>query len=165
MTTTDAPLRVLLVEDNANDELLTLRSFTKHNLVNPVDVVRDGAEALEYLFCTGQYADRDPTTGPDVIFLDIKLPFVDGLEVLRQINLHPLPTRPLVVMLTTSDQDVDVQRCYELGANGYVVKPLDFASMSTTIGAMGAYWLAINHPRGQRVSTPPFPVHEDLLLP
>lgn len=141
----DDTLRVLLVEDNPNDEFLTLHSFNKHHLANPVDVVRDGAEALEYLYCTDRYRDRDPASGPHVVFLDISLPVVDGIEVLQQVRLRPPPVVPVVVMLSTSDQEVDIRRCYDLGANGYVVKPLDFAAMSSTIGAMGAYWLAINH--------------------
>lgn len=139
-------VEILLVEDNPNDVELTLRAFKKNNFTNMVHVVRDGAEALEFLFATGAYADRDTNDTPKVILLDLKLPKVDGLEVLRRIksdaHLRVIPT----VMLTSSREERDVVESYHLGVNSYIVKPVDFQQFTEAIRTFGLYWLLLNHP-------------------
>lgn len=139
-------VEILLVEDNPNDVELTLRAFKKNNFTNTVHVVRDGAEALEFLFATGAYADRDTNDTPKVILLDLKLPKVDGLEVLRRIksdaHLRVIPT----VMLTSSREERDVVESYHLGVNSYIVKPVDFQQFTEAIRTFGLYWLLLNHP-------------------
>ena len=136
-------IEILLVEDNPNDELLALHAFKKHNLANKVHVVRDGAEALEFIFCTGAYAGRR-SENPKVILLDKKLPLVDGMEVLRQIRADPRTRLIPVVMLTSSADDRDLIESYELGVNSYIVKPVDFEQFSETARQLGYYWLLIN---------------------
>jgi two-component system, response regulator len=137
-------VEILLVEDNENDEMLAMRAFKKFNLANDVHVVRDGAEALEFIFCTGAYADRS-IANPKVILLDLKLPLVDGIEVLRAIRSDPRTWLIPVVMLTTSDEDRDVVEAYRLGVNSYIVKPLDFEQLNEVAGRLGYYWLLLNH--------------------
>ena len=134
---------ILLVEDNPNDELLALHAFRKHQLANHVHVVRDGAEALEFLFRNGAYADR-PTRNPKVILLDKKLPLVDGMEVLRQLRANPRTSMIPVVMLTSSAEERDVIESYRLGVNSYIVKPVDFEQFTETARQLGYYWLLIN---------------------
>jgi len=135
---------ILLVEDNADDEALTLRALKKNNIGNRVVVVRDGAEALDFLLCTGAYADRDPRDKPQVILLDLKLPKVDGLEVLRRIRADP-GTRTLpVVILTSSKEEQDVFNSYLIGVNSYVRKPVDFVQFVEAIRQLGLYWLVLN---------------------
>jgi two-component system response regulator len=136
-------VEILLVEDNPNDELLALHAFKKHNLANKVHVVRDGAEALEFIFCTGAYAAR-PAVNPRVILLDKKLPLVDGMEVLREIRADARTRLIPVVMLTSSAEDRDVIESYQLGVNSYIVKPVDFEQFSETARQLGYYWLLIN---------------------
>jgi two-component system response regulator len=136
-------VEILLVEDNPNDEMLALHAFKKHNLANKVHVVRDGAEALEYLFCTGAYAQRS-FQNPRVILLDKKLPLVDGMEVLRQIRTDARTRLVPVVMLTSSAEERDIIESYELGVNSYIVKPVDFEQFSETARQLGYYWLRIN---------------------
>src|SRR5688572_6072262 len=136
-------IEILLVEDNPNDEMLALHAFKKHNLANKVHVVRDGAEALEFIFCTGAYAERF-FQNPRLILLDKKLPLVDGLEVLRQIRADPRTSLIPVVMLTASAEDRDVIESYELRVNSYIVKPVDFEQFSETVRKLGCYWLLIN---------------------
>src|SRR5215210_3761023 len=119
-----ANVEILLVEDNPSDEMLALHAFQKHNLANKVHVVRDGAEALEFVFCTGAYADR-PFTNPRVILLDKKLPLVDGMDVLREIRADPRTRTIPVVMLTSSEQERDIIESYKLGVNSYIVKPVN----------------------------------------
>lgn len=134
---------VLLVEDNVNDELLTTRAFRKNNLMNEIVVARDGVEALDYLFASGGYAGRKPGM-PDVVLLDLKLPRVDGLEVLRRMRADARTAVVPVVVLTSSNQDEDVLRSYQLGANSYVRKPVDFDEFLEAVKSLGVYWLAVN---------------------
>jgi two-component system response regulator len=136
----------LLVEDNLQDAELTMRSLKKHKLANNVFVVEDGAEALEFIFCKGKYSERDIKQPPRVIFLDLKLPLVSGLEVLRAIKQDARTKSIPVVVVTSSREDPDVKAAYELGANSYVVKPMDFESFTKSIGEIGLYWLLINQP-------------------
>ena len=136
-------VEILLVEDNPNDEMLALHAFKKHNLANRVHVVRDGAEALEFIFCTGAYADRK-FENPRVVLLDKKLPLVDGMEVLAKIRADPRTKVVPVVMLTTSAEDRDVIESYQLGVNSYIVKPVNFEQFSETARQLGYYWLLIN---------------------
>lgn len=135
---------ILLVEDNPDDEDLTLRALRKNNIGNNLVVARDGAEALDFLFCTGPYADRDPRDLPQVILLDLKLPKVDGLEVLSRIRseerTHLLP----VVILTSSREEQDLIKGYKLGANSYVRKPVDFNQFIEAVRQLGLYWLVLN---------------------
>ena len=140
---TDKFVEILLVEDNPNDEMLALHAFKKHNLANKVHVVRDGAEALEFIFCTGAYALR-VRENPRMILLDKKLPLVDGMEVLRQIRANPRTQLIPVVMLTSSAEDRDIIESYQLGVNSYIVKPVDFEQFSETARQLGYYWLLIN---------------------
>ena len=140
---TEKIVEILLVEDNPNDEMLALHAFRKHNLANQVHVVRDGAEALEFLFCTGAYAQRI-SENPRVILLDKKLPLVDGMEVLRQIRADPRTRLIPVVMLTSSAEERDIIESYKLGVNSYIVKPMDFEQFSETARQLGCYWLLLN---------------------
>jgi len=135
---------ILLVEDNADDEALTLRALKRNNILNQVFVVRDGAEALDFLFCMGAYIDRDPRDMPQVTLLDLKLPKVDGLEVLRRLRAdertHMLP----IVILTSSREEKDVIEGYQYGANSYVRKPVDFNEFLEAARQLGLYWLVLN---------------------
>ena len=140
------PKRVLLVEDNPSDLELALLAFDRGGFGNPVDVVRDGAEALEYLFCRGRYAGRSPLDDPRVVLLDVKLPLVDGPEVLRQIKADPRTRHLPVVMLTTSAEDRDLRRCYAYGVNSYIVKPVDMEHFFRAMQDIGTYWLELNQP-------------------
>jgi two-component system, response regulator len=135
---------ILLVEDNPNDEALTLRALKKNNIGNMVFVARDGAEALDFLFCTGTYADRDPNDMPQLILLDINLPKIDGLEVLRRIRRDKRTRRLPVVMLTSSNEEQDLIEAYDSGANSYVRKPVDFTRFAASIQQLGMYWLVLN---------------------
>lgn len=135
---------ILLVEDNPDDEALTLRALKKSKIANKIVVARDGAEALDYLFCTGAYADRDPLDLPQVTLLDLKLPKVDGLEVLRRIRSEPHTRMLPVVILTSSKEEQDLVNAYSSGANSYVRKPVDFNQFVDAIGQLGLYWLVLN---------------------
>jgi two-component system, response regulator len=134
---------ILLVEDNANDEMLALHAFKRQNIADKVQVVRDGAEALEYIFYTGAYADRT-IENPKVILLDLKLPKVDGIEVLRRIRSDPRTQMIPVVALTTSSEERDVVETYKLGINSYIVKPVDFGQFNEVAKTLGSYWLLLN---------------------
>lgn len=135
---------LLIVEDNPTDEKLTVRAFTKHNIANQIVVVRDGAEALDYMFGTGPYAGRDVRVLPAVILLDLRLPRVEGLEVLRRIRDDERTTLVPVVILTASKEEEDVLRSYQLGANAYVRKPVDFAEFAEAARTLGLFWLLMN---------------------
>ena len=135
---------ILLVEDNPDDEALTLRALKKNNILNEVVVAHDGVEALDYLFATGIYAGRDTNVMPQVILLDLKLPKVDGLEVLRRLRADERSKFLPVVILTSSREDQDLINGYSLGANSYVRKPVDFAQFAEAVRQLGLYWLVLN---------------------
>jgi two-component system response regulator len=139
-------IEILLVEDNPDDVELALHALKKHNLANRIEVVRDGAEALEFLFCTGAYEHRSKENNPKVVLLDLKLPKVDGLEVLRRIKSDPRTKVIPVVMLTSSREERDVVESYKLGVNSYITKPVDFEQFSKVVQELGLYWLLINQP-------------------
>jgi two-component system response regulator len=139
-----SPIEILLVEDNPADVKLTLRAFEKNNLTNRIHVVRDGAEALEFLFCTGEYATRRPDEVPKVILLDLKLPKVDGIEVLRRVKSDERTKAIPVVVLTSSHEDRDVVETYNLGVNSYIVKPVDFNQFTEAMREIGSYWVLMN---------------------
>lgn len=137
-------LAILMVEDNPMDAELTLRALRKHKVSNPISVARDGEEALDYIYQRGRFAADAPI--PALILLDIRLPKVDGIEVLREIKDHPVYRTVPVVMLTTSQEEVDVRTAYELGANSYIVKPVDFDKFLEVVGRIDLYWLLTNLP-------------------
>lgn len=137
---------ILLVEDNPDDEELTLHAFRANHISNTIVVSRDGAEALDYLFARGAHAGRDPRIVPAVTLLDLNLPKLDGLEVLRQIRSNEKTKLLPVVVLTSSKEEQDLLRSYDLGANSYIRKPVDFGQFSDAIRQLGLYWLVINEP-------------------
>ena len=143
---------ILLVEDNADDEVLTRRALKKNNIGNELVVARDGAEALDYLFGTGEYGGRDLSVMPQVILLDLKLPKVDGLEVLRRLRADERTKLLPVVILTSSKEQQDLVNGYGYGANSYIRKPVDFAQFLESVRQLGLYWLVLNEtPRQQQV--------------
>ncbi len=135
---------ILLVEDNSSDEELTLRALRKSNIMNRVVVARDGAEALDWLFCTGVHAQRNPDEVPQVVLLDLNLPKLGGLDVLKAIRTDERTKLLPVVILTSSNLDKDLLGGYQLGANSYIVKPVDFAQFSEAVRQLGLYWLVLN---------------------
>jgi len=135
---------ILLVEDNASDEALTLRALKKSNIVNQVIVARDGVEALDYLFATGSYAGRDPEVMPQLILLDLKLPKVNGLQVLQRLRQDDRTRRLPVVIFTSSNEEEDLLNSYNLGANSYVRKPVEFEQFLEATRQLGLYWLVLN---------------------
>lgn len=137
---------ILLVEDNADDEALTIRAFRRNNIRNEIIVARDGAAALEYLFGTGAYAGRDPLDLPQVVLLDLKLPKVDGLEVLKRIRADQRTVLLPVVILTSSKEQQDIINGYRFGCNSYVRKPVDFDQFLEAARQLGLYWLLLNEP-------------------
>ena len=139
-------LEILLIEDNPSDVEMTLHAMRRNNLTNNIQVVRDGAEALEFIFCTGAYAHRSITTGPKVVLLDLKLPLVDGLEVLRQMKSDERTQMIPVVVLTSSREDRDIVDSYKLGVNSYIVKPVDFDQFTEAVRVLGLYWSLLNQP-------------------
>jgi two-component system, response regulator len=137
---------ILLVEDNPNDAELTIRAMKKRNLANSLYVVEDGAEALDFIFCRGAHAGRDCSKPPKVILLDLKLPKVSGLEVLKIIKSDERTRSIPVVVVTSSQENPDIKTAYELSANSYVVKPVDFNSFIEAMSNLGFYWLLVNQP-------------------
>jgi two-component system response regulator len=135
---------ILLVEDNPDDEKLTVRALQKNNIVNEVAIARDGAEALDYLFGTGAHAGRDTSLLPALILLDLKLPKIDGQEVLRRIRADDRTKRLPVVILTSSREEQDLVQGYDGGANSYIRKPVDFTQFTEVVRQMGLYWLVLN---------------------
>jgi two-component system response regulator len=135
---------ILLVEDNPNDVELTLRAFRKSKVLNEIQVACDGVEALDYLFSTGTFAGRDPSASPEVVLLDLKLPKVDGLEVLRRMRADERTRRTPVVVLTSSGEEKDIVSSYDLGANSFVRKPVDFNEFLEAAQQLGLYWLVLN---------------------
>ncbi|MBK8191136.1 MAG: response regulator [Vampirovibrionales bacterium] len=135
---------ILLVEDNPDDERLTLMGFRENNILNPIKVARDGAEAIDFISGQGAYADRDPSTPPQLIVLDLKLPKVDGIEVLRYIRTSPFTQFTPVVILTSSREEKDLVESYRLGVNAYVQKPIDFLEFTQAVKHLGMFWLLLN---------------------
>ncbi len=144
-TDNDLEIEILLIEDNANDAELAIRALKKHGIGNKLIHLKDGAIALEYLFGTGAYEGRNLNNKPRVILLDLKMPKVNGIEVLENIKSNELTSRIPVVVLTSSKENPDVERCYDLGANSYIVKPVDFINFSKAVAEIGLYWLLYNH--------------------
>jgi len=140
------PVEILLVEDNPDDVELTLHAMQKNNFANRIQVVRDGEEALEFIFCTGRHVHRQIEDTPKLVLLDLKLPKVDGLEVLRQVKADPRTRTTPVVVLTSSRQERDIVESYRLGANSYIVKPVDFEQFTEVSRELGFYWLLLNQP-------------------
>lgn len=140
----DSTRSILLVEDNEHDEALTRRALTASRLANRIEVARDGEEALDYLFCRGEFADRAPDDMPAVILLDLRLPKVSGLEVLERVRADERTRTIPVVILTSSSEDEDIARSYDRGANSYVRKPVDFEGFSAAVSNLGLYWLILN---------------------
>lgn len=135
---------IVIVEDNVNDAELMIRSLKKNNLANNLVVLEDGAEALDFMFCRGKYEGRDIESPPKVIFLDLKLPKVSGLEFLAKIKSDERTKRVPVVIVSSSKEDPDIKEAYALGANSYVVKPVDYGVFTETINKLGLYWLIVN---------------------
>ncbi|QSV46449.1 response regulator [Geobacter benzoatilyticus] len=135
---------ILLVEDNPDDEVLTLRALRKHNTASEISVAHDGVEALDFLFGSGAHEKRDTSTMPSLVLLDLKLPKVDGLEVLRRIRSDERTRLLPVVIFTSSNEEQDILECHSLGANSYIRKPVDFNQLSETLRVIGTYWLTLN---------------------
>ena len=139
-------IEILLVEDNANDVELTLHALAKHNVANKIHVVRDGEEAMDFLFCRGLFSERTFDNPPKVVLLDLKLPKVDGLEILRALKSDPRTKAVPVVVMTSSRQQRDMVESYHLGVNSYIQKPINFGEFQEVIRQLGYYWLAVNQP-------------------
>lgn len=139
-------IEILLVEDNPQDLALALRAFRKSNITNRIQVTRDGLEAVEFIFCEGAFAGRKIEDAPKVILLDLKLPKLDGLEVLRRIKADPRTRMIPIVVLTSSREQSDVLTSYQLGVNSYIVKPVNFENFAAAVAQFGRYWLFLNHP-------------------
>lgn len=143
MTVNDE-VEILIVEDREEDIELALRAFKKHNIANNIQVVKDGDKALEFIFARGEFSDRKENQQPKLILLDLKLPKVDGLKVLREIKTNERSKIIPVVVLTSSDEDTDINEAYRLGANSYIVKPVNFDNFVKAVTTMGLYWLLLN---------------------
>lgn len=143
-------IQILLVEDNPQDVTLTLRALRKARIANTIHVARDGEEALDFLFCSGAHTDRSLEDGPDVVLLDLKLPKIDGIEVLQRIKSDDRTRHIPVVVLTSSSEQRDLVETYNLGVNSYIVKPVNFEQFAETVGQIGLYWLVLNQsPRSE----------------
>lgn len=140
----DEEVEILLVEDNAEDAEMTMRALRRNHLANQMRWVKDGAEALDYLFCTGEYAGRDPARPPKVVLLDIKMPKIDGVEVLRRMKGNAATRAIPVVVMTSSNEERDVIETYTLGVNSYIVKPVQFEAFLDTVAKLGFYWMLMN---------------------
>lgn len=137
-------IELILVEDNLNDAELTMRALKKNNLANKLIHLKDGSEALDYIFAEGKYKDRNIENLPKVILLDLKMPKIDGIQVLQKLKSHEMTKKIPVVVLTSSKEDPDIQKCYDLGANSYVVKPVQFESFVQAVSNLGLYWMILN---------------------
>lgn len=146
MNETMTEVEILLVEDNPTDAELAIRALKKNNLANNLVWVKDGAEALDFIFATGVYAQRSPEHGPKVILLDLRLPKVDGMEVLRRVKDDERTRTIPVVVLTSSKEDRDVAESYKLGVNSFISKPVEFDAFAKTVAELGLYWLLVNRP-------------------
>ena len=144
MTLGQEQVEILLAEDNPEDAEMTLRALRRNNLANKLHWVKDGAEALDYLFCTGAYAGRDASRPPKLVLLDIKMPKVDGIEVLRRLKANAATHSIPVVVMTSSDEERDVFESYRLGVNSYIVKPVQFDAFIETVAKIGMYWVLTN---------------------
>lgn len=142
----DNMVEVLLVEDSMSDAELTMRALHKNNLVNRVLHLKDGVEALDYLFSRGRHSDREPAPYPKVILLDLKMPRLDGMEVLSELKSSERTKRIPVVIFTSSGEDPDIRQCYELGANSYIVKPVEYDGFQRALSEVGLYWVLLNKP-------------------
>jgi len=140
----DNPVGILLVEDNPNDRELTIRALKKHGVANHIFTVQDGAEALDFIFCREAYSGRQINNRPTIVLLDLKLPKVDGIEVLRTIKRDDRTKTIPVVVLTSSREHSDICECYRMGVNSYVVKPVEFSDFSAAVGQLGLYWMLLN---------------------
>jgi CheY-like chemotaxis protein len=145
-------IEILLVEDNPADLELTLHALRHDNLANRIEVARDGEEALDFLFCRGIHGKRSPTQMPKLILLDLKLPKVDGIEVLRQVKANPKTKTIPITVLTSSKEENDLARCYELGVNSYIQKPVDFDKFRDVVKQFSLYWLVVNMPPPQHAT-------------
>ncbi|SFD47894.1 two-component system, unclassified family, response regulator [Chitinophaga sp. CF118] len=137
-------IEILLIEDNLNDAEMTIRALKKNNLANNIIHLKDGVSALDFIFCTGEYSRKDPKNKPKLILLDLKMPKVNGIEVLRKIKADESTNTIPVVVLTSSKEDPDIRICYDLGVNSYIVKPVEFEKFTTAICEIGLYWLILN---------------------
>jgi two-component system response regulator len=142
----NAQVEILLVEDNVDDAEMTIHALRKKNLSNKLIHLQDGEEALDFLFGVGKYEGRDVTITPKLILLDLKMPKVDGMQVLSTVKSNEATKKIPVVILTSSKEDPDLSRCYELGANSYIVKPVEFNSFVDAVTELGLYWILLNHP-------------------
>jgi two-component system response regulator len=139
-------VEIILVEDNPDDAALTIRALKKQNLANRLVHLKDGAEALDFLFATGLYQGRNTDYVPKVILLDLKMPKINGIEVLQKVKSDAIMKTIPVVVLTSSAEDPDIKKCYELGANSYIVKPVEFENFTQKISEIGMYWAVLNNP-------------------
>jgi CheY-like chemotaxis protein len=140
----DAQVEILLVEDNPSDLELAVHALQRNNLANHIQIARDGAEALDFLFCRGQHADRSIGSVPRVVLLDLKLPLIDGLEVLRQVKADARTRTIPIVVLTSSNEERDIVETYQLGVNSYITKPVDFGQFTESVRQIGMYWVLLN---------------------
>jgi two-component system response regulator len=139
-------IEILIIEDNPSDAEMTIRALKKNNLANHVVHLKDGAEALDYIFCEGDYSSRDMNNLPKVILLDLKMPKLNGIQVLEKLKSNEATKKIPVVVLTSSKEDPDIQECYRLGVNSYVVKPVKFEAFVKAVSELGLYWMILNQP-------------------